>query len=661
MAIQLDFTINGKQGGTPINAGEIKLISNWNESNLEDKSESEVSTNVLQFALEDANEINGHVSGGLTGGGGIFEGLPYAITANNLITGVKTTILDGYIDLTENANFISCDEVEAVIKKRKNLDWFSEQADSFSFAYLANLPNGTKGKINESDYVAIPYVLNFRPDGFVVVMISTNLFLLGKEIYQTTREIIKTVSDFVEAQPFDLADLAAAILKVIALLIYLALLIKLFYDLVVQMIEEFMPPVRRYKGMTFKTMFIRGCEYLGLDFQSTIFAEQKWTELIYMPTKSVKGKIGGGVFKSPIENGHPNTNSAIYNFGDFLRVMKQMFNAQIKIEGKTLQFERRDYWDSTSTWVLPEVETDQQRRLSTFKYNTGELNSNYIISFSVDPVDENTLETFKGTNFQAITTPVIVGNKDFVNVKGLAEVRLPFALGVRKEGLNRYEVTLITLAVLLDTFVAGVNIIRASLNNLSGGSVGNQNSFALFGLTKSITNRIGILQLSQDLTGVDKMLPDFAKNPKPNLITEIATNLQSWISSVFNVTKPPSVTNAISNQAALSLTTLNASQLWAHFHCINSFAETIDGLKTYQTNTYVKTNNQAKIYEAVEMPFCEEDWLSLQTNNRFVTNDGKIGEVLRIEWDLQNDKAVLDYTVKEKYTNNLKVEFNEGG
>ena len=76
--------------------------------------------------------------------------------------------------------------------------------------------------------------------------------------------------------------------------------------------------------MYVKTLFERSCEYMGLEFASTIFEDPKFANLVFIPTKERAGKIGGGVFlrnnpSKPEEQeaGHPNQGSAIYNAGDF--------------------------------------------------------------------------------------------------------------------------------------------------------------------------------------------------------------------------------------------------------------------------------------------------------------------------------------------------------
>jgi hypothetical protein len=637
--VVLDYKINGNPASTPKNAEEIKLISNWSDNTDEDNSEAEVSTNSIQFVLEDATAINNHVQGGLNGTTpGIFEGIPYKIDMRDLTDNTVQTILDGYIDLAEESTFISCDEVESRIKKRDNLDWLTTAADGFSFAYLASLPTGVKGKINESDYESIPYVLNFRPDAIAVATLSTSILILSKELAEAIFRTVEAYADFTESIfPPDPSDFLAATLKAAAYAAYAGLIIIALTELVNELINQIFPPVRRYKGMRVRTMFIRGCNFLGLSFKSTIFDDEKWKQLTLIPTKEKAGNLGLIPFLNKDETGHPNQQSAVYNFGDFLREMKRMFNAQIKIVGKTLVFERRDYWERKASYTLPDVETDQNStgRISSFKYNTNEALANTLISFSTDPADQNTLENFIGTNIQIVSLPNTTNNPDFINLGGLGEVRLPFALATRKDSKTVTEELMEEVADVADGIITAINLIVTAV---TAGFV--RNAFPTQNFSAKLKGRIGMMALSDNLIGVDKLVILDKSNNIP--LIPIISDFNAAAGAAY-----ASTSNGI-------LTKLSASDLWHGFHFVNSFTEIYDLLNGG------KVHNQYKLYEGVEMPFCKDDWNALQLNNRFNTVDGRVGEVLRIEWDLHNDKAVLDYKVKEVYTKNIKLVLNAG-
>lgn len=579
----ITFEIDGQPAETPANLGEITLSANW--GNREGITENEISTTSIDFVLEDAKKINKHVADGLTGGVGIFEGIPYKIALN------QQNIFDGYIDLTNDADFIENERVIANVVKTGGSDWLNDVADGFSFGFLRQ-----QNFIKDSDYVVVPYVLNFRPGAFIVGQLSISFYILQKEIIQNVRDLADNTSNLLEvvgkANP--VGEIVSAALKLTAQIIYSTAIAFALIQVVKDLINEFFPPVRRYRAMTFKRMFETGLNYLGLQFQSTIFDNATFKNSVFLPSKSERGGILGNTDKF----GHPNQNSAVYNFGDFIRTMLSMFNANYRIENNTFIFERRDYWDNLSTYILPDVETNQSDRLSELQYNTDEFVKNYFISFQTDVQDQNTLEDFTGTNYQIINTPINTTNQKMITGKGLAQIRPPFARGVRKLELTVYENSLLKIANFTDIVV----------NTLIPG----QRS----GLGSKIKKRVGMMKLSEDTTTVDKFLFMNNQELKPNQIT--------------------------------------AQLLWDNFHFIESFAQITD------TQTGEIVHNQHILKTAEKVPFCLNDWNEVLNNNKFNTINGQAGEIISIDWDFQQGIANISYKIKQLYTKNIILVFNDG-
>ena len=573
--MSLSFELDGQPAGTPVNAPELSLSANWETG--EGQEESEISLTSIEFAMEDAKLLNQKVADGLTGGPGIFEGVPYKIKLNS------KTIFDGMVDLTNDATFVDCEKVIAEIMKEDGVDWLSEVADGISFGSIANK------YIKASDYVVVPYVLNFRPDAFIVGPLLITSFLLAKEVIYGIRSISYRSADLVSAigSGFAFGLIISATIKLVAEIIFVGAVILALISAVAGLIDQYFPPVRRYNGMTFKRMFEVGLESLGLTFQSSIFNSLPFSNATFIPIKSERGKIGGGANGV----GHPNISSAIYNFGDFIRQMIQTFNADYKIVNGVFIFERRDYWKGSSSYILPDVETNQTKRLSEFTYNTSEFVKNYFISFQTDIQDQNTLENFKGNNYQIISEPNTIVNKKNILGKGLTSIRPPFARAFRKNGLTKYEELLKDVATAVDVF-------RKSK------------------LAPKITNRVGMMELSDDTTTVDKFL-------------------------------------FISDEQ-LSTTQITAQTLWDKFHFIESFAEIVDPV------TNLTIHNQSIIKVAEKVPFCDADWTSLLSNREFTTANGQNGIILSIDWDFQNQVANIRYKISQLYTKNIILAFNEG-
>jgi len=99
----------------------------------------------------------------------------------------------------------------------------------------------------------------------------------------------------------------------------------------------------------------------------------------------------------------------------------------------------------------------------------------------------------------------------------------------------------------------------------------------------------------------------------------------------------------------LSRQLLEANTLWEKFHFINSFVP-ISG-----------KHNQYLLFKGVKDQFCFEKFVDLLKNNNGVTANGKEAEVDKLEWEIQNDVAFMDYRVNELYDKNLKITKLIGG
>ena len=411
----ITFEIDGQPGGTPANLPEINLSAQW--GTREGQTEQEISTTSIDFVLEDAKRLNEHVDDGLSGGVGIFEGVPYKINLDN------QNIFDGYIDLTNDAQFVERERVLANIVKTDGADWLNDVADGFSFGYLRE-----KNFIVSSDFETIPYVLNYRPEAFIVGQLTIAIFLLSKELAQGIRQIALETANLIALIPkfnfagpvIDLGQIFAQSIRLTAQIIHTGAVVFALIQSIKDMINQFFPPVRRYLGMKEKRMFETGLKYLGLEFKSTIFDDPIWKDATFLPSKGKRGGLFGNTRAD--DYGNPNLQSAVYNFGDFIRVMLTKYNGDFKITDGVFQFERRDYWDKLSTYILPNVETNQTTRMSELSYNTSEFVKNYFISFEYDTQDQNTLDNDAGRNYQIIANPSATNNEKLRIGKGLAQV-----------------------------------------------------------------------------------------------------------------------------------------------------------------------------------------------------------------------------------------------
>lgn len=474
--------VDGQELGQPRNWQELEITFNW----MDNKDEGVINVTQLEFVGNQQKYIRNRLLNGLNGGVGIFEGIPYKMEVGDV--GNPVFIFDGYIDGSAETTFIGEEEIVAAIKKRAGDDWLNDVADSFSFAYLASI-----GEITPANYKKVPYVINHVPDNTQMIILQMSLYLMTKELIENTESLAKAAGNVVDAATpvlgvsvglgagvvtaWDLGNLILVTILFLARVVYIIAIIIAIKKLIEELLEQIFPKMRNHLGMTYYDLFEIGCRHLGFTFESKLMSELK--NDVYIPHKDKKGGSSG-------ETGHPTNTDPIYNFGDLIRVCKLVYNADYKIVDNVFKFERRDYWQQNSGLVLPDIFNDQERLLNRSIPNTSEFVANYNIHLAYDVQDQNTLDDTTGLTFQAITKPVTVVNKTLVNMKGLTEISIPFALGKRKDEFTD-----------LEKFARDVFKVVDNLTGIFGGGT----NFA-----SKVEGRIGAMLLSSHFLSVGKMV-----------------------------------------------------------------------------------------------------------------------------------------------------------
>jgi len=267
------------------------------------------------------------------------------------------------------------------------------------------------------------------------------------------------------------------------------------YKLAQDLFELLFPVVRYNKGCTIKNLIQKGCEYLGYTLDSTLLDE--WDKLTLMPVPLVKDKKGIFNFLKndlafSFTKGYPTAQDTVSTLGELIKAVELWFNARTKVYNGVVQIERRDYWRNISTNAILPALNIQDKRQGEYTLNTIEAWKRSYIHYQVDYSDINTIDFFDPTDAEYSTEPLSVINSDLVTIKGLNDINIPFALGIRKSRLSWIEEIAKAFFVLIDgvtgIFGRGTNYVA------------------------KIKNRIGVTQLSQQYFGVTKVL--YATNGK---------------------------------------------------------------------------------------------------------------------------------------------------
>jgi hypothetical protein len=622
--MNINFYINEKRIKEPLNWKELSIELNFDK----DSPNARVSINEWDLGLggyqpEDDGAIlsNNHITDGLTGGVGIFEGLPFRIELEQ--GSDKQDVFNGYLDLT-GAN-IDCDLVVADSIEDGGVDWLNDVADSVSYEFLFEKTN----LLNEGDFVPVPYVINSIPKAGEAFLLTLTAFVT----VQTIRAEIQAISEMAIETSNPLSAISG-VLKIALRIVFVGTLIITVIKLIVDAVNLIIQPVKYHKGMFIKDLLRIGCEHFGLEFESTIFDSTPWNKALILPNQNELPDLDDGLLgflkPDPEQTGYYNG-----TFGELLRSLKIMFNAKIVINDGVLRFERRDFNLSTPIFELPPIEREG------FTVNADEFLSNIYIEFLTDLNDKNTIQDFEGTVAQITVLPKKIINKRMVLTKGFERRSIPFALGKRKESLTVPEKIIKNLAVVIDPIIGSlIKVVNAiidvingiitaikklinALNKIPGINISFNpppiKPITYTPLGDLIQNRIGMLMLENDFIRTSKiLLVNEANDP---LNTKLTSDNQSVVNSVY---------------------------LHNNFHFIDSFDPVI----------YDKTN-QHKLFEIDNVPFCYDDFVKVKNNNKLLDGEDE-GEIDSLRWNIFEQTSAVNFRINEIYTRNLETQVITG-
>ena len=414
---------------------------------------------------------------------GPFEGIPYQM----ILAGGQT--LEYYVDLQSDPIFRDY-EIEVKVKKRGGVDNFFDRAEGVTWELMSK--NGV-----QFDMFDIPYLI--LPDDVVATAIG-----LGVSIYVLTNAIIdqviavsETITNIIEAIAIN-ATLPPSIttgafitmyIKLALQIAVLALTLVALVKMIQQFFELVFPKVRYLQGMKVKRLLEQGCNYLGYQFSSTLL--DGISGLTICPVPLVKNKES---FWDQLQNdlnfaftkGYPTASDTTPTIDTLLRAMETTFNARTRVRNGTVELEVRNYWQNLSpNQVIPALNI-QDKRQGQFTFNTGDIWKRTYIHYNVDFSDMYTVDFYDPTDAEFSTEPVLVNNPDLVSIRGLNEVIIPFALGVRKDSLNWLEKYALTFFQLADEVIT-----------IFGGN-GNY--------AAQIADRKGVMKLSQQFFSTSKLM-----------------------------------------------------------------------------------------------------------------------------------------------------------
>lgn len=409
---------------------------------------------------------------------GVFEGIPYKMITQS---GIE---LEYYIDLTENAVFRD-HELEVTIKRRGGKDNFFDNANGTSFDLMA--AQGVNFQ-----YIDVPYVIVKDNAVELGITLALSIYVLTKELIAQIVALSESITNIIDALPplpANAGQLSTLIIKALLQLAVVALTLIALVKMAQQFFELLFPKLRYFQACKVKELLQKGCQYLGYNFQSDLLDQLPGLTILPVPLVKEKCSFFDSLqndLNFAYTNGHPGAPDTVSTLGRLFEVMESMFNARTRVNNGVVRLERRDYWQNLTTNLLQPAVNLQNERDQEYTLNTVEAWKRYYIHYQVDQSDLHTLDFFDPTTAEYSTEALSPINPDLVSIKGLNDVSIPFALGVRKNNLNWIEKIVKGFFELIDEVV-----------NAFGGN-GN--------LAAQIQNRIGVLQVSQQFFSTTKLM-----------------------------------------------------------------------------------------------------------------------------------------------------------
>jgi len=477
----IQILLNGKELLAPSELFDIGVKAEFGTEGIQ----ANLTIEELTFRGNARSEVLNHIADGLTGGVGIFEGLPLSIRAFNKDTDL--TVFDGYLDLTDGYIDNDADNsLKVTLKQADGLNSLEDRLNGLTFGTLVE--NGT---ITASDYQAVGYVVE-KP--FNIVEQLTNsivIYLMAKEVAEllerqadTTVTATAIGTTAVTAPP---ASAFYAIAKTALDIAYALTMVALIVRLSRQLVNSFLPPKREHKALSLWTALSAISTELGYAFASD--QEAYLRKLYYLPSNqnfdesTLEGFIGVAKGTSA---GIPNASDYGYNCAEMFQLAKTIILGNKAIIDNTLYltFEGSDFFEKQA-----DVRLFDSLQKAT-RYNTDEANRSRLIQFQTDITDIWTIKNFPGTNYQVLTKPITETNPKFVTLLGAEQVNIPVALGNRKDKLNALESS---VEGLLNVFDAIVNAL--------GGAFGLDVNFS-----EIVSSEIGLLRVSENNHTIPKLL-----------------------------------------------------------------------------------------------------------------------------------------------------------
>ena len=436
------YYLNGTECN-PKNKDSVNYVFDFSDRQLR---ELELSVDTLEFVREDFDAIKQWID--LYGR---FVGMPLDIKYSN------GTIVKYLLDFADSNFVMQQRGCKVKIKRYKSVDNFFDNADGLSFGLI---------KWNQSDFREVDYVIIPEQQGSYYISLALATFALAQELYRSIQEIAEAVADLTKAlvpvgAPVpgpDWGAIAVAAIKLAARIAYAIVIVIALVKLGAEIINLIFQPIRQFKGVGFKRLIQRGCEYLGYTLESNLLNQLEALTVLPVPLKPKDPNWFYqllGVATNGYTNGYPSSRDTIQTLGQAIKAIENTFNAKTVILNGVVRIEQEMYFEQTPNTTLLNAFNLQDKLQSEYKTNADEVFKRMVIQYRVDASDFNTFDDTHRNLYEVSSEVLTSPDKSFELIKGFDLVDIPFARGTSKGNLNFLEAAAKAYAKALDNFTGG--------------------------------------------------------------------------------------------------------------------------------------------------------------------------------------------------------------
>lgn len=610
MSTLIENILNGVSFDGPREVEELKILANFDG----DEVQAGITIDNFHFVNGANEEIKNWFENLPT------ENMPYT----PVISDGETTIAEPFFLNFHDYRVLSDVECSISVEKQNGVTSLMDLSKGLTMELLRS-----KGRLGVEDWINVPYVVENRKQLLEFVQMQAQLFAISKMIYDEIFKLVNIVSDiasglWVTTAPAGVvaaANLAQSIINLAALTVRLVILLK-------DMQEAFFPVPRYHLGINLWTWISRAIVWLGYELETSPEFEGVLSKIVLLGSKRdqkglpaffVEGEDIIDLFpEGDPGNGLLEPDDYGYTLFETLELIHTMFHTKISVSNGVVQLRpfNDPFWFNSAGYTWPDVIVEQALNIDNGirRYNYEDMVSRTLVQYTKDDSDLHTLTNINDSIAEASFSAISIEDRTRVNIRGIDDVQIPYALCVRKEETEGLFSFFSRLGELFLTLKTEIEKLSGEYPALAEKAI----DIADFAIALYV--RAGSLKVENDFFSVPKIVyldPDTQRIP-PNFADFIG-----------------------------------ADQLYRGYHSYKSMAP---GLRNpaVPSETYQKI-----IYEGVRIPFGINDFNETIENSFFWYETDKLAKFTKIEWDVLRDEAVVDFYIFQNWNNNIQGELVE--